>query len=347
MILSDDERRHLDHNGHTRTLAVTRLSDVQSQRVEWLWPSRIPKGKLTLLVGNPGTGKSFASLAIAASISNGKPLPGGGPRPPRSVLIWNGEDRTADTIRPRAEALGADLDRLFIIDGELSESETRAPFGLLSIDLLDEHIVADAGDIDLVIVDPITALLAGVDAHKDSEIRSALQPLANFAERRDVAVLAIAHLNKKTAEQALYRVGGSIGFVGLARSVLLAAKDPEDGRCAIAPLKCNLAAMPSAIGYSIDEQGRFWWGQQSDLTADHLLRTVRPEKYGGACSSAERFLRDVLGPGPLPSKDLEDFAADRGIHPRTLRRARDELGVRTEKRGSKWVLCLPENGVPP
>ncbi len=159
-----------------------------------------------------------------------------------------------------------------------------------------------------------------------------------------MAVLAVAHLNKKAAEQALYRVGGSIGFVGLARSVLLAAKDPEDGRCAIAPLKCNLAAMPSAVQYRINEEGYFVWGKPADdLTADHLLRTVRPEKYGGARISAEHLLREALGAGPIPSKDLEALAADRGINLRTLKRARQELGVRAEKRGREWVQRLPES----
>jgi putative DNA primase/helicase len=297
---------------------------------------------VTLLVGDPGAGKSFASLAIATSVTTGAPLPGGEPHAPQSVLIWNGEDGTADTIRPRSEAAGADLERMFVIEGELDQEGRHTPFGLLSIDLLARH-VQDAGDVGLVVVDPIAALLAGVDAHRDSEIRSALQPLADFAETFGVAVLAIAHLNKRDAERALYRVGGSIGFVGLARSVLLAAIDPEDGRRAIAPLKCNLAAMPPSIEYRIDEEGRFWWGQSSgELTADHLLRSVRPERYGGARDNAERFLREVLADGPLPAKDLELFAEDRGLNRRTIERARQKLGIRSIRRGKEWVLCLPE-----
>jgi len=325
-----------------RTLALTRLADVQPEPIEWLWPARIPKGKVTLLVGDPGAGKSFVSLAIGASVTSGSPLPGGEPHTPQSVLIWNGEDGTADTIRPRSEAAGANLERMFVIEGETAEDGHHTPFGLLSIDLLAEY-VGTAADVGLVVVDPIAALLAGVDAHRDSEIRSSLQPLADFAERFGVAVLAIAHLNKRDAERALYRVGGSIGFVGLARSVLLAAVDPEDGRRAIAPLKCNLAAMPAPIEYRIDDEGRFWWGAVSgELTADHLLRSVKPERYGGAIDKAERFLRDVLADGPLPAKSLELFAAEHDINARTLTRARQKLGVQALKQGKEWVLCLRE-----
>jgi hypothetical protein len=342
MRLSLEERADIERAAPpSRTLALTRLSDVETQPVEWLWLARIPSGKVTLLVGDPGAGKSFISLAIAASVTNGTPLPGGEPHDPRSVLIWNGEDGTADTIRPRSEAAGARLERMFVIEGELAEDGAQVPFGLASIDLLAEYVAA-AGDVGLVVVDPIAALLAGVDAHRDAEIRSSLQPLAAFAERFGVAVLAIAHLNKRDAERALYRVGGSIGFVGLARSVLLAAADPENGRRAIAPLKCNLAAMPDPIEYRIDNEGRFWWGAaSSDLTADHLLRSVRPERYGGARGAAESFLRDVLANGPMPAADLEASAEDRGIAPATLKRARRTLGVQTKRTREGWMVCLP------
>ncbi len=324
-----------------RALVLRRLSDVTPQAVEWLWPARIPRGKVTLLVGDPGAGKSFASIAIAAAVTTGAPLPGAERAPAASVLIWNGEDGTADTIRPRAEAAGAALERIHVIEGESTEDGSYAAFGLHSIDLLAE-LVSTTNDIGLVIVDPIAALLAGVDAHRDSDIRSALQPLVDFAERFGIAVLAIAHLNKREAERALYRVGGSIGFVGLARSVLLAAIDPEDGRRAIAPLKCNLAPAPPPIEYRIDEEGRFWWGSTStELTADHLLRSVRPEKYGGACEAAKRFLRDALADGQVPAKDIELHAEDQGINARTLKRARHELGVRSVKQGREWYLSLP------
>jgi putative DNA primase/helicase len=322
-----------------RSLALTRLADIEPQQVEWLWTGRIPMGKLTLLVGDPGAGKSFASLAIAAAVSNGTPLPGGETRDARSVIIWNGEDGKDDTIRPRAEAAKGDLRRMFVIDGEVGEDGKHSPFGLNCVDLLAEY-VSNVGDVGLVIVDPIAALLAGIDAHKDAQIRSALQPLADLTESSGVPVLAIAHLNKKEAERALYRVGGSIGFVGLARSVLLAGEDPETGQRAIAPVKCNLAAMPPPIKYRIDNEGVFWWGSASgELTAERLLRSTQP-KYGGALEKAEQFLRDVLAAGPLAAKDLEAFALDQGINASTLKRARANLGICVRRQERKWVAFL-------
>jgi putative DNA primase/helicase len=313
---------------------------VQPETVEWLWASRIPRRKVTLLVGDPGTGKSFASLAISASVTNGTPLPGGEARAPQSVLVWNGEDGTADTIRPRAEGCGANVERIHVIDGEIDEATgKKSPFGLHSLDKIEEYIAKSGEDFGMVTIDPLSALMAGTDTHRDADVRSALQPLADFARRSDAAVLLVAHLTKQQAERALYRAGGSIGFVGLARSVLLAAIDPEDGRRAIAPLKCNLAAMPSPILYRIDEQGRFWWGQSADdLTADHLLR---PVKYGGARQNAKDCIRELLGDGPTAASDFEARVKERGFAIATVKRARRDLGVIAEKQREKWFVRLP------
>jgi len=341
MLHSMEKAAGSGNGKHSRELAVTRLADVVPEPIEWLWPRRIPRGKLTLLVGDPGTGKSFISLAIAAAITRGNALPDGEPQPAQNVLIWNGEDGTGDTIRPRAAATGVALERCWVIDGELRDDGQSSPFSLLSIDVLGQY-VARVGNVGVVVVDPIAALLAGVDAHRDTEVRSALQPLADFARDSGVAVLAIMHLNKREAESALYRVGGSIAFVGLARSVLLAATDPENGRRAIAPLKCNLAAKPTPIEYRIDDEGRFWWGSSAeDLSAERLLRSVRPQSYGGARNDAERFLRETLEDGPVLARDVELLAEGKGIAPATLKRARRSVGVISNKTRDGWTLCLP------
>jgi hypothetical protein len=291
-------------------------------------------------VGDPGCGKSFATLAIAQAVTCGTALPDGDSQPPASVLLWNAEDGIADTIRPRAETLGVDLDRLHVIDGELDEEGRLGPFGMGSVELLAARI-SELGDVGLVIIDPIAALLAGVDAHRDSEVRSTLQPLVELTRRTGVAILAVMHLRKGEAERALYRVGGSIGFVGLARSVMLAAVDPVDGRRAIAPLKCNLAAAPAPIEYRIDAEGKFWWGQTSDeLSAEHLLRSVH-ESHGGSMKQAEDFLREMLCSGPVASVEIEAERQQRGIGERTLKRARQNLGIIPEKFGGRWTMRLP------
>jgi hypothetical protein len=325
-------------------LRLTWLSDVEPEPVEWVWRSRIPRGKITLLVGDPGTGKSYASLAVSASVTNGTPLPDSDANERQRVLIWNGEDGTADTIRPRASAVGASLERLGVIDGELGTDGKRLPFGLRSIAALKTQVEA-LGNVGLVVVDPISALLAGVDAHRDSDVRASLQPLADFAEKTGTAVLAIAHLNKKQAEQALYRVGGSIGFVGLARSVLLAAADPEEGRRVIAPLKCNLAALPKAVEYRIDDEGKFWWGSMSNLTAERLLSN---NNRGGAVKEAEEFLKRILANGPLPSSAVDVLREEARLSDKSVDRARKSLGIISYRSKADddhakgaWIMSLP------
>lgn len=218
------------------------------------------------------TGYRFGSHARRA-------LPDDGDPPARSqVLLWNGEDGIEDTIRVRAESVGVALERLHVIRGTIDGEGRREPFCLTDVARLAETI-ARVGDVSLVVVDPIAALLGGIDTHRDAEVRAALQPLVDLARDTRVAVLGVLHLRKSEAQRALYRVGGSIGFVGLARSVLLAAVDPESGRRAIAPLKANLSAQASPIEYRIDEEGRFWWGAiADDLDAEHLLRSLKAER---------------------------------------------------------------------
>ncbi|MFY9629976.1 MAG: AAA family ATPase [Candidatus Cybelea sp.] len=164
-----------------RELDLVRLSDVEPESLEWLWRSRIPRSKVTLLVGDPGSGKSFASLAIAAAITQGSPLPDGGGRAVRSrVLLWNGEDGIEDTIRVRAESVGVDLQSLHVIRGTIDGAGRRARFSLTDVAQLVEGI-AQIGNVSLLVVDPVAALLGGVDTHRDAEIRATLQPLAELA----------------------------------------------------------------------------------------------------------------------------------------------------------------------
>ncbi|HEX5274812.1 MAG TPA: AAA family ATPase [Candidatus Rubrimentiphilum sp.] len=328
-------------------LDIARLSDVQPETVSWLWKNRIPRGKVTLLVGDPGAGKSFASLAVASSLTRGSHLPddGDGVREPENVLLWNGEDGLEDTIRPRAETVGVALERLHVIRGTIDGNGRRVPFSLADVASLAEA-TQTLSEVGLVIIDPLAALLAGIDAHRDTEIRAALQPLVEFAHDARVAVLCILHLRKSEAQRALYRVGGSIGFVGMARSVLLAAEDPEDRRKAIAPLKSNLSAPACPIEYRIDEEGNFWWGAAAeDLDAEHLLRSARPE-HAGVLNDAIAFFREELSDGPRSSRDVAEKAQGFGISMRTLARARKKLGIIAERVGGigslgEWTLRMP------
>ncbi|MGH7749029.1 MAG: AAA family ATPase, partial [Candidatus Dormibacteria bacterium] len=193
--------------------------------------------------------------------------------------------------------------------------------GLGSLDLLAAELAARP-DVAMVVIDPIAALLGGVDAHRDAEIRSALQPLADLAALRRVAVVVVMHLRKSEANRAIYRVGGSIGFVGLARSVLLVARDEESGRRAIVPLKNNLTAEVGPVEFTIDGQGFWWGGVADDLGAERLLGAARPAEERSAMREAQDAIAEILSGGAVLATDLERQTRDLGIASRTMQRAR-------------------------
>lgn len=308
-------------------LELVTLGDIEPEEIRWLWRGRIARGKLTLVVGDPGDGKSYLSLAIAAQVSHGKPLPDSDePTSPADVILWNGEDGLADTIRVRAERVGADLHRLHVIEGATGTNGARVPFGLHHLADLYAELKRRA-DVELVVIDPIGALLAGVDAHKDAEVRSALQPLNDLARESGVAILVVAHLNKATAQRALYRVGGSIGFVGLARSVLLVAREHETGRRAVAQIKSNLAEQVSPVEFSIDDRGLWLGGVAEDLSSDRLLAPPMAAAESSAFADAKRAILEALqdGGGELAARDLDRTVRAAGVAQRTCERARAAL----------------------
>jgi hypothetical protein len=337
-----------------RSLTLRTLADVEPEAVSWLWGGRIPRGKVTLLVGDPGSGKSFASLAISAAVTHGRPLPGDEVgAEPASVIIWNGEDGIADTIRVRAEMCDARLERVHVIESAIEADGTIASFGLNHLRILAEE-VERRSDVGLIVIDPIAALLGGVDAHRDSEVRAALQPVVELATRTGVAVVVIMHLRKSDASRSLYRVGGSIGFVGLARSVLLVAKDAESGRSAIAPLKQNLAAEMLPIEFRIDGDGFSWGGEAFDLNAGRLLSAPVSDDRPNRREEAEDAIRDALADGELTAADFDAAIVQRaGIARKTFDRARAAMRERgeIERRGGgkygpvRWASSLSHNGL--
>jgi hypothetical protein len=324
------------------SLSLVTLSDVEAEETYWLWKDRIPCGKVTLLVGDPGDGKSYVSLGIAAALSTGSCLPGGSDGECRDVILWNGEDGIADTIKRRVEQCGADATRLHAIEGARDTMGRIRPFGLDCVDSLKQEI-ALRPNVRFVILDPVAALLKGVDAHKDNEVRVSLQPLVDLAQEHDVAIMAIMHLRKADAQRALYRVGGSIGFVGLARSVLLVATS-ADGRRAIIPIKNNLSALPCPVTFQIDENGFRWEGEAPDLDVDSF--TARNGVGQSKVSEAIAFLKEALSNGPCFQRDIESSAQEKGIAARTLRRAAEALRLKKRRIGfgsaGRWSWSLPQ-----
>jgi hypothetical protein len=330
-------------------LVTKHLSEYTPESVVWLWSNRVPVGKVSVLAGDAGEGKSFATLGLAGCLTTGRPLPGGSDHELHSVLIWNGEDAPEDTLHQRARLAGADLERIIILE-EVTEGEVRVPFGLKHVPDLDRELELHP-EITLVVIDPITALLS-VDvvreAHSDSHIRAALQPLAELARKHRVAVLLVMHLKKGDELNALHRLCGSVAFGALARSVMFLGTHALSGRKGIDCIKHNLAPThPEPVEFSLTEEDGFQWiGIASDLTAQTIRASQVRANRGARGASAEDFLRELLRGGPKDSRDVFTEAHDRGIADVTLKRAKEKLGVKARKigigEGSRWSWELPE-----
>ena len=325
------------------SVAFLRASDVQAEAIEWIWPGRLARGKITVLEGDPGTGKTTLALSLAAAISQGDPLPGETlGRRARDVLVFSGEDDIGDTLRPRLEAAGANLGRVVFED---LREPTAVPF-ILPRDFAALEQAVIEHDAALVIIDPILSYLdPGIDSHKDQSVRAALMPVAAMCQRTGVAVLLLRHLNKDSSKSALYRGGGSIAFAGVARLVLLAAKDPdEEGSYVLARTKGNLGRPPPALRYSIgsgpNESGTVLWGGESDHTADTLLAPDKPGPKPDIHEQAKRYLSDLLAGGPRLRRDIIEAAARVNLNEKAIERASAALGVVSEARGREraWRL---------
>ena len=335
------------------------ISEVESERVSWLWRGWLALGKLSVMDGDPGLGKSAAVLDLAARVSTGSPFPDGAEcgTGAGGVVVLSAEDGLADTIKPRLEAAGADTSRissLATVTTGSGDAKQERLFALpKDLPLLEREI--GRVEAKLVVIDPLMAFLGEkIDAHKDQDVRRALAPLAAVAERTGASVQLVRHLNKGEGKTPVYRGGGSIGIIGAARVGSLVAVDPQDeNRRVLAPTKNNLATPPKSLSYGLEEAEngavRVAWSGQSDLSAADLLGSSE-ESEPGARGEAEDFLRSLLADGPVPSEKIFEAAKAARISNSTVRRAKKVLGVGAErenvpggKRGSgKWVWKLPE-----
>lgn len=323
-----------------RSPVVVRLSDVQREEVSWLWQDRIPIGKLTLFDGDPGVGKSWLTLAVTTAVTSGVPLPQDMAREPGKVMLLTAEDGLGDTVRPRLEDMGANLDLVNALKGMRDEKGQERSLTLADIDVL-EATLKEHGP-SLVVVDPVVAYVAGRDTWKASEVRGLLAPLAALAEKYRCAVIGVRHLTKQSMK-AIYRGQGSIDFLAACRSAFLVAENPDNpDQRVICHLKYNLAPKTPSLTFTVKE-GRFLWGGESSLTAEQVLATPAGTEDKSEQDEAKEFLRDLLSEGPLPSSEVKKQAKEAGIAERTLWRAKTALGVKAVKGGFQegWNWSLP------
>jgi RecA-family ATPase len=332
------------------TTKAPHVSEIARQRVRWLWEPWMPLGKITVEDGDPGLGKSTVAFDIAARLTTGSPLPDRSTTLlPVNVLLMTAEDDIADTVRPRLEAAGANLDRVTV----LQEIDGRLPEIPGDLERIGNLIAED--EISLVIVDPLMAYLGGkIDSSRDQDVRRALHPMKELAESTFTAWLLLRHLNKTMGSQPLYRGGGSIGIIGAARAGILVTEDPEDESCRVmAVSKQNLAASPQSLRFRIVNDERFdcarvQWLGTSQYSARQLLEEQHSDEEGTAMGEAVDFLREHLDAGPKGAREVLKEARDAGISESTLRRAASKrLRIKPRHEGTpgsdqRWVWELPQ-----
>jgi hypothetical protein len=317
----------------------TLLSTVYPSDIDWLWLGRIPLGKLTVIDGDPGLGKSVLSLDLAARVSTGQAMPDGSPGKQGGVVLLSAEDGLDDTIRPRLDAAGAAVNRVLALDRVPADTGQGKRLPALPYDAPYLRAAVERMGAVLVIVDPLTAYLGErVNAHRDGDCRRALFPLAELAQESGAAVVVIRHLNKGGGTNPLYRGGGSIGIIGAARSGLLVARDPDNSdRRILAATKCNLARLPPSLAYdlSTDDNGalRIGWIGESPHSAERLLASAANDEERDAVAEAVEVLRAILATGPVPAEDVKKEAREAGVAEKTLLRAKAVVGVTSRKVG--------------
>ena len=340
-------------------LKVIRACDVKRQSIEWLLEGKIALGKITLIAGDPGLGKSMVTINLAAHVSTGMDWPGeAGPCPLGDALLFSAEDDPGDTVRPRLEAAEADLARVHIVGGvELNKGgtlESRLLSLRQDIELIRQAALALPRCL-LIVIDPISAYLDGADSHNNAEVRSFMAPLSDLASSLGAAIVLVTHLNKSTGGQALHRATGSLAFVAAARAAFLVARDKDDpDRRFFLPLKNNLGPDVGGMAYRIEEvEGvpRVVWEEEGVLkSADDALgrEMATVEHETTRIDRAADWLSVLLSNGPVPVVDIAKEAKGAGHAWATVRRGQDKLGIKPQymtgvsgKKRSHWALPDP------
>ena len=301
------------------TVKIIRMSDVELTPVEWLWKPYLPFGKLSVLQGNPGEGKTYFAMHLAAACTNGKLLPNMERMEPFNVIYQTAEDGLGDTVKPRLIEAGADLDRVLVID----DSEVQLT---LSDERIEKAIIEN--NARLVIIDPIQAYLgADVDMNRANEVRPIFMRLGQVAQRTGCAILLIGHLNKAAGMQSLQRGLGSIDIAAAVRSVMFIGKLKHDPTMRILTHeKSSLAPPGVSLAFSLGDEGGFRWVGEYDITADEMLSGIEPQRETKTQQAKDLICTLLAGGKQVLSESIDKAALERGIPGRTVRDAKRELG---------------------
>lgn len=318
-----------------KELRLIKMSNVEVEEIKWLWHPYIPQGKVTIIQGDPGEGKTTFVLAMIALLTKGEPLPeheiGS---EPISVIYQTAEDGLGDTIKPRLLAAGADCERVLVID----ESETELT---LSDERL-EKAIRETGA-KLIVLDPLQAYLGGdVDMHRANEVRPVFKRLCMIAEETGCAIILIGHMNKTQGAKSSYRGLGSIDFRAAARSVLVVGRLKDDPTIRIvAHDKSSLAPEGKSIAFALNPDSGFAWKGYCETSVDELL--AGKGSLQSKTTQAENLLLELLQDEPVPTETILQKAQELSISERTVKIAKQNLGVTSVKIGGKWFAKMPED----
>ena len=314
---------------------IIRMSEIEPQEVKWLWYPYIPQGKISLIQGDAGDGKTMLILTLSALLSQGLPLPQQDTgKEPATIIYQTAEDGLEDTIRPRLEAAGADLDRIVLIN------DSEVPLTIAD-KRIEETILAEKAK--LLILDPLQAFLGeGTDMHRANSVRPLFSRLGKVANKTGCAIVLVGHMNKMQGTKAMYRGLGSIDIPAVARSVLVVgrSKDNPDRRI-MAHLKSSLAPFGKSICYEIDGAVKFTG--TCDVTAEQL---VNGGGYGEnftqkKSSYVTEQLQELLCNGEVSTAEINEYFEAMGISKRTVENARKELAIVARKHDNQFFCSLP------
>ena len=334
------------------SLNIVNMSDIQAQPITWLWDGWLPLGKMTILAGAGGCGKTNLTLALIATITTGGIFPDGSKcSNVGKVLIYSTEDDPADTLKPRLIANGADISKVSIISGRTNEKGELEPFDpAQDFPKIEEYIKSNP-DVKLLMIDPIISAVSG-DMNKANDVRRSLQPLVDLANEYKFSVLGITHFAKGTSGSSpADRIIGSQAFTALARMAWSAAKREDEGDCILVRAKSNNSILEGGVRYQIEsetvlngiETTKTVWLGTIEGTAKELLNEAESaESNGSTVDLAKEFLIDLLSSvEKMPASEVQEEAKNAGYSVASIRRAKDNLNIKPFKDGSAWYWKLP------
>ena len=311
-------------------LKLINMQDIEVEAISWLWYPFIPYGKVTIIQGDPGEGKTTLVLQIIARLTRGESIIDEKEQPQINVIYQTAEDGLADTIKPRLLSADADCSKVLVID------DRDTPLTMRDVRLEQAIVETNA---KLVVLDPIQGFLgADVDMHRANEIRPIMKHISELAEKCKCAIILIGHMNKCSAGKSAYRGLGSIDFQAAARSVLIVGriKDEPEIRV-VCQTKSSLAPEAKAVAFRLSEENGFEWVGKYDVTADDLLSgTVKGTKKQAAMD----FLESLLSGGQMSQTEIMELAERKSIAEKTLRNAKEALGIKSKRENNQWYWSL-------